>query len=343
MRGSIPVFRESAMTFSKLARDYVVYLGSYKGASGRTCENYDLAYGQFRGYLQGLGLQDDVKHFNADTVQGFAQYLAAGGNQSNSVNTKLAALGSLARYGMRIKVGRGYALADNPLARVERPTRQRHERKFLYGPELRMLLGAECSPAEHLAIRLFAENGIRVSALVGANVEDFQDANGTFVLLIVPKGRGRQTERVPKPLGQETAEKLIAYLKHREAGAKEPLLVNREGNRYLRTVLSSAVALVARRAGITRFQVRAHALRHTWNVVARVEADLDGPQRGACLDHLDTRSVTKYDHLLPSEAVESFERVRDGLRRYVMDDGPRPLPKGPALCPSCHRYMPPEA
>ncbi len=306
------------MTFSKLARDYVVYLGSYKAASARTCASYDLAYGQFRGYLQVLALQDEVKHFNSDTVQGFAQYLIAGGNNPNSVNTKLTALASLAKYGMRAKDHRGkYVLADNPLLRIERPQRQRKERRFLYGPELQALLAADCSPAEHLAIHIFVETGMRVSALAGANVEDLQDANGVFVILIVPKGRGRQTERVPKPVSAETAGKLVTYLRMREAGPKEPLLVNANGDRYLRTVLSSAIARVARRAGITRFQVRAHALRHTVNVVARVAADLDGPQRGGMLDQTDINSVTKYDHLLPSEAEASFERLRAGLRRYA--------------------------
>jgi site-specific recombinase XerD len=309
------------MKFSDLARDYVVWMGAYKKRSSRTCGNYELAYGQFRGFLQMQGLTDDVKHFNGDTCQEFAQYLAAGGNQPNSVNTKLAALGSLARYGMRVKDprGKGYVLDGNPLERIERPQRQRVSRKYLYGDEYRRLMAAECSPTERVALELFQDTGCRVSELCQADVADLQDANGTIVLMAVVKGRGRQGEKVPIPLGEQTVQHLIELLSQREAGPKEPLLVNSKGERYIRTVLSSAVARIAQRAGITRFPVRAHTLRHTYNVVARVEADLDGPQRAELLNQTDAHSVTKYDHMLPNETVEARRAVRDGMRRYLGD------------------------
>lgn len=313
------------MKFSKLWRDYVAWLGHYKGSSPRTCENYELAYGQFLAFLKsgkapgsGAGnLEDDVKNFNPDTVQAFAEYLSAGGNAPNSVNTKLAALGSLAKYGMRVKDGKKYVLPENPLDRVERPQRQRVTRKFLYGNEMAQLNTAECSANERVALDIIRDTAVRVSGLVKADVEDFQDADGTFVLMIVPKGRGRQSERVPKVLSETTSKRLYELLRHREAGPKEPLLVNTFGKRYSRTVLSTAIARIAKRAGVTRFRVGAHTIRHTWNVVARVEAGLDGPQRAGGLDQTDVASATKYDHLLPRELVETARKVQDGMMRYA--------------------------
>src|SRR5690242_1985783 len=150
-KAAIPVVWSDTVAFSKLAEDCTVFLAVARGASPRTCENYRLAYGQFRGHLQQLGLSDDVRHFNPDTVESFAKALAAGGNKPSSVNTKLSALKSLGDYGTRTKhpryqqspdIGRKrspYILEENPVTRVERPARQRPAERFLYRDEIRKL------------------------------------------------------------------------------------------------------------------------------------------------------------------------------------------------------------
>jgi site-specific recombinase XerD len=307
------------MQLSRLADQFVAYLGAYRGYSPRTIENYRLAYGQLQAFLQLQGLTDDVRHFTGDVVEAFARYLAAGGNRANSVNTKLAALSSLAVYAMRTKDSRGkYILADNPLARIERPQRQRVNRRFLHRDEAKALLTVECPANERVAIDLIFDTGLRVSELCRANVEDlWEDAKGQLVLTVTVKGRGRSQEKVHVPLGRAVAERLRALLGHREAGPEEPLLVNQSGLRYLRTVLFDMIARRARQAGIERIPVRAHTLRHTYNVVARSEAGLDEVQRAGLLNQTDTASVRRYDHLLPDETLEARERVRAGLLRYV--------------------------
>ena len=318
-RRGIPVWTEPTMQLSRVADQFVAYLGAYRGYSPRTCENYALAYGQLQAFLRLQGLTDDVRHFTGDVVAAFAQYLAAGGNKANSVNTKLAALSSLAAYGMRTKDPRGrYILVDNPMARIERPQRQRVNRRFLHREEAKALLTVECPANERVAIDLIFDTGLRVSELCRANVEDlWENRQGQLVLGVTVKGRGRSQQKIDVPIGKAVAERLLALLRHREAGPKDPLLVNQSGHRYLRTVLSDVIARRARQAGIARIPVRAHTLRHTYNVVARSEAGLDEVQRAGLLNQTDTASVRRYDHLLPDETHDARERVRAGLQRYV--------------------------
>jgi integrase len=145
----------------------------------------------------------------------------------------------------------------------------------------------------------------------------WENRQGQLVLGVTVKGRGRSQQKIDVPIGKAVAERLLALLRHREAGPKDPLLVNQSGHRYLRTVLSDVIARRARQAGIARIPVRAHTLRHTYNVVARSEAGLDEVQRAGLLNQTDTASVRRYDHLLPDETHDARERVRVGLQRYV--------------------------
>lgn len=293
------------MRFSEFATGYVRGL-AIRGTSRRTCENYELAYCQFRGYLQSRGLDDDVKNFNGDVCVGFAEYLAAGGNKPSSVNTKLAALSSLARYGMRTKLpGRGkYILNENPIERVERPKRQRPREKYLYRDEIRAIFEA-ATPYERLALTLMFETNLRVSALVNASVRDLS-LDGDRVLLSVEEKGGNHDTFV---LSAAVAEPLLKLLKEREAEPDEPLLVNSAGRRFTRTHFSDMVSRIARRAGVTRLPVRSHLFgRHS-------PASLAG-QNGssvfeiaAMLRHRDANTAKRYVHGVTADAARA--RVRE--------------------------------
>src|SRR5690348_12176501 len=146
-RAMIPALREDrTMKITDLSRQYLRFFLA-RGASARTVDCYDLTHRQYVAFLQGQGLEDDVRHFTPDTVDAFATYLKDAGRKSSSVNTKLAALHSLGEYGVKGKDAKGrYILAENPLVRVYRPKREKPAEKYLGKDELRALL-AEPAPA----------------------------------------------------------------------------------------------------------------------------------------------------------------------------------------------------
>lgn len=314
-RSSIQPVRDSAMTFSGLAARYIQHLGAYKGYSPRTCDCYGLTYAQFRGYLQMQGATDDVRHFDAEHCEGFAKALSAGGMKPNSVNVKLAGLSSLAAYAMKVKLPTGkYVLDENPMTRFDRPQKQRVSRKFLYRDELDRLRALPCAPNESLLRDLFIDTGLRASELTRANVEDlWMDAKERVIVSVSVKGRGRAEEKVPVSLGADVAARLVESIRHREASGKDPLVVNQAGARYTRSAAYEVIGRLARRAGIDRFKVGSHTLRHAFNTLG-LAAGLSVPVQAALLNHSDTGTVQKYQHLQPDELFDARERVREVLR-----------------------------
>lgn len=294
------------MRFSEFASGYVKHLAIDRGASRRTCENYDLAYQQFRGYLQGVGLADDLKHFNGNVCRDFTSYLRAGGNKATSVNTKLAALASLARYGLSTQLpGRGrFILNENPIARVVRPKRQKPHERYLYKDEVRAMFAVDMPQTSRLVLALLWETNSRASALCAANVRDLSLDGDRVLLSVMEKGNNpRVHELLPA-----TANVLLESLKQREAQPQEPLLVNQHGARWTRTHLSDMVARTAERAGITRIPVRAHLFaRHTPGSLA----GQDGAslfEVAAMLGHRDPNTSKRYVHGVTADAARA--RVR---------------------------------
>ena len=192
---------------------------------------------------------------------------------------------------------------------------QRRLRKFLHRDELAALIAVKAPAHERLALDLFLDTGVRVSELVSANVSDLWLDDGERVQLSVSvKGRGRRAEKFPVSLDPALAGGLLESLGARRASPDAPLLVNAAGNRFARSSLSQLVARLARRAGITRLTVRAHALRHTFNVIAR-QAGVEVYTRSRLLNHSDTGTLSKYDHLDATELTDARDKIRDSLRR----------------------------
>lgn len=306
------------MRYSELVKRYTTHMEYYKGCSPMTVEGYGITFAQFGGYITvECQLNDDVKHFNPTTCQGYAQWLLGKGRKSNTLQPKLSALSSLAKYAMTvphpIKTG-AYVMDENPLTRFERPTKQRPTRRYLHKHELDLLMTAECQPVEWLVIHMIVDIGCRVSELVTPNVEDLScDAKERLVFSRVVKGRGRQQEKVDDVLGEVVATRLQMYLKHREAGPKEPLFVNQHGKRYTRKALADMVLRVARRAGITRIPVRPHALRRTYADLANT-AGLGTKMQADLLNHTDTTTVQKYQHVHPEMRFQAREQIRELIR-----------------------------
>jgi site-specific recombinase XerD len=216
---------------------------------------------------------------------------------------------------MKVKNGKDYIVDVNPVDRVERPRKVRPVRKFLHREEISKVLSLEAPENEALARDLFFDTGLRVSEIANASVHDLRvTGDGTVILGASVKGRGRTLEKVDIPLGKHVGERLMAQLQEREAGPKDPIIVNREGRRYTRTTLSEMVMRMGKKAGIDRMNVRPHAIRHTYNVLAR-QAGVDVATRAKLLNHTDTNTLQRYDHVLPEETRAARDVVRQEVLR----------------------------
>lgn len=346
-RISIPIDRETnAMTFRDFARQCCHQLGQW-GYSAETVAVYDRTYMQFLACLKGRGDHDDVRSFNDGAVLAFAEALGLRGIHPNTIIKALSALSTLARHGMQRRDDRGRRLiSEDPTKSFRWPTAQRHETQYLRPDDLRKLIDVAAEPYKRIACDLLIETGIRVGEACRLNIEDLGEANGCSYLAVQVKGRGqarhRATRQVPlsKPLGDRLRDWVLARA---SVHPDSPLLVNSEGKRWQRAVLSNMVSRLAEQAGITSLRVSAHKLRHTANVLARM-AGIDAATRSRLLGHSSLRSLERYDHVMPHELHDAREEQLRSLREYVGEaframpesepperNVPRPTPPGNGL------------
>ena len=222
-------------------------------------------------------------------VDAWARTLELGGASPATVSRRLAALSSW--YSWLVAEG---IVASSPLAHVRRP--KVSDESSTLGPdrdEARALLGAAeaISPKYAALVSLLLLNGLRVSEVVGADVEDLDTERGHRVLRVTRKG-GR---RAIVALAPRTSAALDAHLNGRTSG---PLFCGEQRGRRETGRLTSAgasyiVRRVAERAGITK-RLSPHSLRHGF-VTLTLEAGVPLTDVQDAAGHADPRTTRRYD------------------------------------------------
>ncbi len=319
-RVTIPTLPQSSMTLSQVMGQCLRYLVGVQGYSPGTSEQYDRAYRQFLAHLRAKGLPDDIRSFTSEHIMSFAGDLGQRGVSPNTIICRLSALSTFADYVRKLSDSRGRPMLrdGNPTKAFAWPDPVKTETKFLRPAELRDFLDVERPLNESVARDLLLDAAIRVTEACEANVEDLVELDDKHFLTCRVKGRKRRGEaRHPYPLSAPMAEALRDYLLARGMPpGQEPLLVNRRGRRWTRSGLTQLMGRIGAKAGVTRFRVSAHKLKHTANVVART-AGLDRYTRSQLLAHGNDKTLDRYEHLLPDELYEARQRQEKALRRYI--------------------------
>jgi site-specific recombinase XerD len=297
------------MRLSELTRNFIDdFRRPSRGNSINSANKYDDDIRQFIAYVIGQGGQDSVKEFTPKNVEGFVRYCESKGRSGTSIGGKLSALSSLAKFGMRQEVKGGYALAENPVDRVERPKRVKPPERWLYRDEILALLNVEAEPNEKLALAFLLHTQLRATAAAEAKVGDLSLDGERVRLAVVEKGNNHDTF----VLAPEVAEPLIASLRQREAGPKEPLLLNCQGQGYNRRSLSEMVARLARRASITRVRVGAHLFARHSGASLLGQDGASEFEIMAFLRHRSPGTAKRYTHGVSADSAR--ERFREVLR-----------------------------
>jgi integrase/recombinase XerD len=146
--------------------------------------------------------------------------------------------------------------------------------------------------------------GIRVSELVGADVEDLGHDRGHRVLRIRAKGDQVHLVVLPPPAVQRVdaylatraelaGDRLPVQVGQAGARARRPLVVTDSGGRVDRGAIWRLLRRLARAAGVA-VKMSAHVLRHAYATLARdAGASLEDIQDG--LGHADPRTTRRYD------------------------------------------------
>lgn len=217
-------------------------------------------------------------------VDAYARSLEAEGLARASVARRLSAVSGLFRYAQE----EGY-LSRNPAAHVRRPRVGDDSPTLgLDLDEARRFLdaAADAGSRDYALVCLLLLNGLRVSEVCAASVEDVAVERGHRVLMVVRKGGRRDLV----PLAPRTIAAVEEHVAERSTG---PLLLANDAGALNRFQATRVIRRLTRAANIDK-SISPHSLRHTAVTLA---LDAGAPLRDVqdMAGHADPRTTRRYD------------------------------------------------
>lgn len=267
-------------------RDYLIYLETIMGRSPRTVNEYYLDLRTFfRFILQKRGLAspaadfsdislnqvdlDLVRSVTRSEVLDFLVFTArerpkhhksSETTYGNDVRTRARKVSSLRGF-YKYYCDKLQLIADNPTKSLDMPKTPKALPKYLTLRESLQLLESvdgKYKERDYCILTLFLNCGMRVSELVGINLQDISDDRLRLL------GKGNKERMIY--LNQACMNAIEAYLPHRitpKAGHKNALFISQFGQRINVQTVKALVKKYLGAAGLAQKHCSVHKLRHT--------------------------------------------------------------------------------
>ena len=319
---------------------FLEYLALNNNASAHTVRAYESDLSQFLTFLAAaVGKRraaltpDDFVHSH---IRGFLADLNKRGNSRSSAARKLAAVRAFGKH-----LRHEGEISGDPAALVGTPRQDHHLPAHLGEAEMSRLLetpdtSRPLGRRDRAILELFYASGLRLSELVGLDVEDLNLSGRTVRVM----GKGRKERLVPFNRSTETA--LRAWLQDWQAltppGPATPTAPRAARSRVLNTrnILSSRASAASRssRAPLflnylgkrlstrsvdrlvrkyvaqcsTQFGISPHALRHSFAThLLERGADLRSIQE--LLGHARLSTTQRYTHVNAAQLIEAYKKA----------------------------------
>jgi site-specific recombinase XerD len=203
-----------------------------------------------------------------------------------TINRRIAAMSSFFDYAVSEEI-----IESNPAAKVKRPLVSNAPTNYLSDAQLKAFISTafEASPRDHAAAWLLGNGGMRVSELIGAQIQDLVEIRGHRVLVVTVKGN-RQREI---PLAPPAWDAIQSAIWDRTEGT---ILLTESGEPMNRCQADRMVRRLARAAGI-EMKISPHTLRHSAATsMLAAKADIRSVQKA--LGHASPSTTERYLHLL---------------------------------------------
>jgi integrase/recombinase XerC len=297
-------------------QSFLEFLRLNRNASPHTVAAYDSDLSQFLAFTAAQQRKKSTELRPADidlpAVRAFMADLYRQGQARASVSRKLSALRTFTRYMRR----EGWIEGD-PVALAAAPRREQKVPSHLSVDEMSTLL-ATPDASEPLGCRdraileLFYASGLRLSELVGLDVEDVN----LSARMVRVMGKGAKERIVP--FNDTTKKAIAAWLKARMSltnpktqiskpkSQADPLFVNFRGSRLTgRSVQRLLGRYVAQCS--TRFGISPHALRHSFAThLLERGADLRAIQE--LLGHVALSTTQRYTHVNSAQLLDVYRK-----------------------------------
>ena len=288
--------------------DYVAsyhnYLENEKHASANTLSSYVRDVNQFRDWLMGQGVTD-LRKVKKELITRYMENLNSRGKSPATITRSAASLKSFYGYMVSSSI-----MKTNPAKGVASAKVERKYPEVLTSREVELFLEQpkcvdEKGYRDHAMLELLYATGIRVSELIGLNMEDVNLPAG----FIRCSSRGK--ERII-PLYQAAVKALQDYVKDiRPRLIASPdetaLFVNMSGERMSRQGFWKIIKYYQERADINK-DITPHMLRHSFAVhLLENGADLRSIQE--MLGHADISSTQIYTHVIKKQLKDVYNKA----------------------------------
>jgi len=275
---------------------FIRYLEIEKNYSAHTILNYKLDLKGFRRFLGETAIE------KADYLL-LRKYLAALKERNlgaRSMGRHISCLRSFFKFLTREGI-----LKQNPILVLSSPKIDKHLPQFLTEGEVTRLI-EEAIPKDERGMRdraileTFYSTGIRISELVGLNLEDVDFISG----VVKVRGKGRKERMVP--IGEMAIAAIRAYVEGRTSQAHE-IFLNRHGRRLtdrgVRLIVGKYIRLTSLKRGVSP-----HTLRHSFatHLLDR-GADLRCVQE--LLGHANLSTTQIYTHLTTERLKSVYDKA----------------------------------
>jgi len=277
---------------------FIRYLDIEKNYSRHTILNYRLDLEDFKKFL-GESTLEKVDYL---FLRKYLVSLKDKNLQSRSVARRLSALRSFFKF-----LTREGLLKDNPILSLSSPKLTRHLPQFLTEEEVSHLISAvvlknerdEMALRDRAILEAFYSTGVRISELVGLNLEDMDFIGG----VIKVRGKGKKERMVP--IGDCAILAIRQYLDKRKKPSPA-LLLNKSGRRITDRGVRNIVSKYLRLASI-KHGVSAHTLRHSFAThLLNRGADLRSVQE--LLGHANLSTTQIYTHLTTERLKNVYDK-----------------------------------
>lgn len=294
--------------FAPMLRDFLIYMYTIKGKSQKTVSEYALdlrTFFRFLKRLRGLvppslpfdeipvddvGL-DLVKSVTLSDAYEFLSYAAnERGNAAAARARKVSALRSYFRY----LTGKAGVLQSNPLKELDSPRQRKSLPRYLsFEESLALLKSVDGKYAErnYAILTLFLQCGLRLSELVGINMNDIEDG----FLRVTGKGNKERFVYL-SPAALDAIEAYKAVRPTPKAGHSNALFLSRNRQRISPKTVQWMVKRFISEAGLDPTRYSTHKLRHTAaTLMYRSGVDLRVLQE--ILGHTNLGTTQIYTHI----------------------------------------------
>lgn len=303
----------------EILKRFLVYLQTIKGKSPKTVYEYFLDIRMFFRFLKrnrgivsldvpfneitisDVGI-DLLKTVTLSEVYDFLYYvLNDRGDIAPTRSRKSSALRTFFSY-LTVKVN---LLDVNPVAELEVPAQRKRLPKYLSLEECLQLLSAiEGTYAErdYCITVLFLNCGLRVSELVGINLNDIKGDT----LRVVGKGDKERSIH----LNKSCLEAIEQYMKVRPndmAKDKRALFISRQGNRISVKAVQANMQKYLKMSGLEDKGYSVHKLRHTAATLMYQHGGVDLRILKEILGHQNLATTEIYTHIASRQIEEAFE------------------------------------